>query len=81
MCCGPYQPWVDEAVRGPGLRRDEAVQRELLLRAVNRWDVVGRVALLGVWVHLYWPVAVLWHESVDSDCLRLYPRLREGGDS
>lgn len=71
-----YQGGVDEAGRGrPGLRRDEAVQRELLLRAVNRRDVVGRVADLGVRVNLHRPVTVLWHESVDSDCLRFYPRL------
>lgn len=62
---------------GPGLRRDQAVQRELLLGAVNWWDVVGRVALLSVQVHLHRPVAVLWHESVDRNRLRLYPRLME----
>lgn len=79
---GSYQRGVDEAVCGrPGLRRDEAVQGELLLGAVNRRDVVGRVALLllllllGVRVHLHRPVTVLWHESVDGDRLRLYPRL------
>lgn len=75
---GGNQRGVDEAVRGrPGLRRDQAVQRELLLGAVHRWDVVGRVALLGVRVHLHRPVTVLWHESVDGDCLRLYPGLDE----
>lgn len=78
MAANSYQCGVDEAVCGrPGLRRDQAVQGELLLGAVNRRDVVGRIALLGVRVHLHWPVTVLWHESVDSDCLRLYPRLVE----
>lgn len=70
-----YQCRVDEARCGrPGLRRDEVVEGEVLLR-VNMWDVVGRVAMLSVGVNLYWPVTVLWHESVDSDCLRLYSRL------
>lgn len=73
-CC--YQCGVDEAVRGwPRLRRNEAVQGELLLGAVHRRDVVRRVALLSVRVHLHRPVTVLWHKSVDSDCLRLYPCL------
>lgn len=75
-----HQRGVNEAVRGrPGLRRDEAVQGELLLRAVDRRDVVGGVALLGVRVHLHRPVTVLWHESVDGDGLRFYPRLAESG--
>lgn len=75
---GGDQRGVDEAVCGrPGLRRDQAVQGELLLGAVHRRDVVGGVALLGVRVHLHRPVAVLWHESVDGDCLRLYPGLEE----
>lgn len=74
-----YQRGVDEAVcGGPGLWRDDVVQGELLLRAVNWWDVVGCVTLLGEGVDLHRPVTILWHESVDSDCLRLYPGL--GGE-
>lgn len=75
-----YQRGVDEAVRGglPGLRRDQAVEGELLLRAVNWGDVVGGVALLGIRVHLHRPVTVLWHESVDGDGLGLYPGLGGG---
>lgn len=78
---GSHQLRVDEAVRGgPRLGRDEAVEGELLLGAVNGGHVVGGVALLGVGVHLRRTVPVLWHESVDGDRLGLYPRLggREG---
>lgn len=70
-----YQCRVDEAGCCPGLRRDEVVEGEVLL-GVNVRDVVGcGVAMLGIGVNLHWPVTVLWHKSVDSDCLRLYPRL------
>lgn len=74
----PHQRRVDEAVRGgPGWGSDEAVQRELLLRTVHRGDVVGCVRTLGIRVNLHRPVTILWHKSVDSDCLRLYPCLKQ----
>lgn len=73
----PHQCRVDEARCRPGLWRDEVVEGEVLL-GVNWRDVVGRVAcMLGIWGNLHRPVTVLWHESVDSDCLCLYPRLVE----
>lgn len=75
-----HQGGVDEAVRGgPGLGRDEAVEGELLLGAVDGGDVVGGVALLGVGVHLHRPVAVLWQEGVDGDGLGFDPGLRGEG--
>lgn len=74
---GTHQGWIEIAVRcRPRLGGDQAVEREVLLGAVDRGQVKGRrVAVLRVDARVQGPEAVLWQKCVYSYCLCFYPCL------